>query len=141
MFTKANGFADILQNRCSQIFRNICRKTPVLGSFFNGVAGLIPHENISKPEVCKVCSSKGLQLSKACNFIKKRLQHKCFLVNISKFLRKAFLQNTSYGCFFTWMTILLKDSQINLTIRHLVSAILITSVITTCQYLLQKRKP
>ena len=26
----------------------------------------------------------------ACNFIKERLQHKCFLVNIEKFLRTAF---------------------------------------------------
>ena len=32
-----------------------------------------------------------LQPFKACNFIKKRLQHKCFLVNIAKFLRTAFL--------------------------------------------------
>ena len=28
---------------------------------------------------------------KACNFIKTRLQHRCFPVNISKFLRTAFL--------------------------------------------------
>ena len=28
---------------------------------------------------------------KACNFIKKRLQHKCFPVNITKILRTAFL--------------------------------------------------
>ena len=27
----------------------------------------------------------------ACNFIKKRLQHGCFPVNIAKFLRKALL--------------------------------------------------
>ena len=26
----------------------------------------------------------------ACNFIKKRLQHRCFLVNIAKFLKTAF---------------------------------------------------
>ena len=36
---------------------------------------------------------------KTCNFIKKRLQHRCFPVNITKFLRAAFLQNTSGGCF------------------------------------------
>ena len=42
---------------------------------------------------------------KACNFIKKRLQRKCFSVNIAKFLRTAFLQNTSGGCF--WNMLLL----------------------------------
>ena len=35
---------------------------------------------------------------KACNFIKKRPQQKCFPVNITKVLRTAFLQNTSGGC-------------------------------------------
>ena len=29
-------------------------------------------------------------LSKACNFLKKKLQHKCFPVNIAKFLRANF---------------------------------------------------
>ena len=38
---------------------------------------------------------------KACNFIKKRLQHRFFLINIAKFLRTVFLQNTSGGCFYT----------------------------------------
>ena len=35
-----------------------------------------------------------------CNFIKKRLQHRCFPVNIAKFLRTFILQNTSddYSC-------------------------------------------
>ena len=35
----------------------------------------------------------------SCNFIKKRLQHKCFPASIVKFLRIAFLWNTSGGCF------------------------------------------
>ena len=34
---------------------------------------------------------------KICNFIKKTLQHSCFLVNIAKFLTTAFLWNTSCG--------------------------------------------
>ena len=34
----------------------------------------------------------------SCNFIKKRLQHKCFPASIVKFLRIAFLWNTSGGC-------------------------------------------
>ena len=37
---------------------------------------------------------------KVCNFIKKWLQHRCFLVHIAKFLRIAFLQNISSGCFY-----------------------------------------
>ena len=32
-------------------------------------------------------------------FIKKRLQHKCFSVNIAKFLRTPILKNTANGCF------------------------------------------
>ena len=31
--------------------------------------------------------------TKSCNFIKKRLQHRCFLVNIAKFLRTPILKN------------------------------------------------
>ena len=44
--------------------------TPVLKSFFNRVAGL-----------------------QAWNFIKKRLRHRCFPVNIAKFLRTPILRN------------------------------------------------
>ena len=47
------SFADILQNSCSLKFRKFYRKTPVLQSLFNKVAGL-----------------------KTCNFIKKRPQHR-----------------------------------------------------------------
>ena len=36
---------------------------------------------------------------KAQNFIKKKLRDRCFPVNIAKFLRTPFLQNTSGGCF------------------------------------------
>ena len=52
---------------------------PILESLFNKVADL-----------------------KAGNLIPKRLQHRCFLVNVvkfQKFLRTTFLQNTSGGCF------------------------------------------
>ena len=61
-------FLDIIHNRCSWKFRNIHRKTPVLEPLFNKVADL-----------------------KACNCINKRLQHRCFFVNIAKFSRTAFL--------------------------------------------------
>ena len=61
--------ADVLQNRRSKKFRNIHRKTLVLESVFNKVAGL-----------------------KAYNFIKKRLQHRCFPVDIAEFLRTSFFK-------------------------------------------------
>ena len=51
----------------SKKFRNIRRKTPVLESLFNEVAGL-----------------------KARIFIEKRLQHRCFPVKFSRFLRTCF---------------------------------------------------
>ena len=35
-------FIDVLQNRCSEKFRNILRKTPVLESLFNKVVDLRP---------------------------------------------------------------------------------------------------
>ena len=49
------------------VFKNFARKTPVLESLFNNITGM-----------------------KAWNFLKKRLQHKRFPVNITKFLRTAF---------------------------------------------------
>ena len=36
---------------------------------------------------------------KACNFIKKRVQHRCFPFKFEKFLRTPFSQNTHGGCF------------------------------------------
>ena len=35
----------------------------------------------------------------ACKFIKKKIQHRCFLVNFEKLLRAVFSLNTSGGCF------------------------------------------
>ena len=62
-------FADALQNWCSEKFRNIRRKTPVLESLFNKGAGLM-----------------------ACNIIKKRLQDRYFPLNNAKLLRTAFFK-------------------------------------------------
>ena len=56
------------KNSCSQKFCNVHRETPVLESF-DKVAGL-----------------------QTCNFIKTRLQHKCFLVKIAKFFRTPILK-------------------------------------------------
>ena len=57
---------------CSWIFRKFHRKTPVLASRFK----------------------------RLCNFIKKRLQYKCFLMKFRKFLRTSFFYRTppSTGC-------------------------------------------
>ena len=52
---------------CSEKFHNIHRKRPVLESLFNNAEGL-----------------------NVCNIIRKRLEHRCFHVNIAKFLRTAF---------------------------------------------------
>ena len=67
--------SEIQKQSFADIFRNVHRKTSVLESF---------------------CSKYG-EL-KACNFIKKRLQHRCFPVKFAKFLRTPFLQNISGGC-------------------------------------------
>ena len=57
---------------------NIHRKTVVLESLFSEVSSL-----------------------EAYTFIKKRLQHRCFPVNILMFFRKFYLKNTTSGCFCT----------------------------------------
>ena len=59
-----------LKKRCSLKLCNIFRKTPVLGSLFNKVVGL-----------------------QDCKYIKKRLQHRCFVRHLRKFLRTSFLKN------------------------------------------------
>ena len=41
---------------------------------------------------------------KACNFIKKRLEHRCFVVNIAKFIRTAFCMKH-----IRWLLLFLKD--------------------------------
>ena len=58
------------KKRCSLKFHKFHRKTPVLESLFNGVPGL-----------------------KACDFIEKRLQHRCFPVKFAKYLRRPILKN------------------------------------------------
>ena len=83
--------------------------------FWNELTFLAPYDvimnNVSSEAVLGRCSSKMvflniLQYSQedACVgvFFSKlagRLQHRCFLVNIAKNLRAAFLQNTSVSCF------------------------------------------
>ena len=59
----------------------------MLGSLFNKVASL-----------------------KVCNFLKNRLQHRCFLWILQNCLRIAFLRNTSGGCFWKFYHGTLKSS-------------------------------
>ena len=63
-------------------------------------------------------SSEHRSSLQVCNFIKKRPQHSCFLVNIAKFLRTAFLQNICGGCFYICKT----------SSKHLNSAFYLESV-------------
>ena len=55
---------------CSEKFPNIHTKSPLLESLINKVAGI-----------------------QASNFIKNRLQHRCFSVKYAKFLRTSVLKN------------------------------------------------
>ena len=61
---------NVLQKKLLLKYRNIHRKTLVLESLFNEIAVL-----------------------KACNFIIKRLQYRCFSVKNAKFLRTPILKN------------------------------------------------
>ena len=42
---------------------------------------------------------------KACKFIKKRLQHRCFLVNIAKFEYCFFRKTSANNCFLTFLMV------------------------------------
>ena len=46
-----------------------------------------------------VLESNKVSGLKACNFIKKKLQHRYFPVNLQNIQEHFFLQNTSGGCF------------------------------------------
>ena len=61
--------AHVPQTRCSEKFQNIHRKTPVLESLFN----------------------------KACNFIKYRLQRRCFFCEYCKIFTKNIFYRTHLG--------------------------------------------
>ena len=50
--------------------------------------------------LCRSLFLIKLQINFSINFIKKRLQHRCFSVNIDKFLITPILKNIWNGCFF-----------------------------------------
>ena len=64
------GFKGLSNRSSVKKFHKLHRKTPVLKSLFNKVAG-----------------------PQACNFIKKRFQHRCFPLKCAKFLGTPILKN------------------------------------------------
>ena len=72
---------------------DVATLTALLGSLFNKVVG-----------------------HKACNFIKKRLQHRCFSVKFAKFLRAPILKNTCEWLFLKKI-LFYDDSQVKGTNR------------------------
>ena len=48
----------------------------------------------SQQNTCAVVSFKKSWRLQACNFVQKKLQHRCFLVNFAKFFSTSFLQHT-----------------------------------------------
>ena len=68
--------------------------------------------SVTKTWICEnllhkfCCLETGLLVTATFhNFIKKRLQHRCFPVNIGKCFGTPFLQNTSTGFFFKYVVI------------------------------------
>ena len=59
------------------------------------MATLLKVSQIHRKKNCIEVSFSSNCRPLACNFVKKRLQHKCFLVNFAKILRTSSLQNTS----------------------------------------------
>ena len=107
-------FCELLENSCGRSkkrfenFQKIHKKTPVGNSYFTKVAGFYrcSHWRCSvKESVLRKVFAKftGKQLCQRLYFnkvcgpkaVERRLQHKCFPLNLEKFLRTPFLQNTS----------------------------------------------
>ena len=65
-------------------------KKGVLGNF----------TNFTGKHLCQSLFFYTLADLRPATLFKKRLWHKCFPVNFTKFLRTPFLQNTSGGCFY-----------------------------------------
>ena len=56
--------------------------------------------NFTGKYLCQSLFFNKLADLRPATLLKKRLWHKCFPVNFTKFLRTPFLQNTSGGCFY-----------------------------------------
>ena len=91
---KIEGFPLMCQLYYLQFGFQICRSSH--SQMFFGTGAL---QNFAMLEF--LCNNvAGLQ---AHNFIKKRLQHRCFSVKFAKSLRASFLQTTSSGCFWKYL--------------------------------------
>ena len=77
----------VMINFCQSSRSQMFFKTDVLKNFANFT---------EKKTVLESLLNK-FPVLKGCNFIKKRLQHRCFPVKFHKFLRGPFLQNASSG--------------------------------------------
>ena len=60
--------------------------------------GILKISQYSQESTCVGSLYNKVAGVKACNFIKKKLQHRCFPVSIAKFLRTVFVYNASGGC-------------------------------------------
>ena len=63
---RKQSFADVLQSRCSEKFRNILRKTPVFFSLLNVVAGL--KASLHRPEKRLWFSCEHCEILKSTHF-------------------------------------------------------------------------
>ena len=65
------------------------------------VAAVIMRKMVSRPSAVQKQSLADVLQNRcqACKFIKKRLQHRCFVMKFTKSLREPFLQNTSTQCY------------------------------------------
>ena len=99
------SFADVLQIRCSSKFCHIHRKTPVLESLFNKVAGLMASKSNSPEAVARRYSVEKvfLKISQYSQETPARVFFKitglqefspCFPMKLAKSLKSSFLQNT-----------------------------------------------
>ena len=73
-----------INERFTATFRNIHRSCSLKKAFLKNIAKFIGKH------LCWSLFFEKFEGIKACNFIKMRLQHRCFPVNIAKFLRKPF---------------------------------------------------
>ena len=67
---------------------------------------LLENSQNSQENTCARVFFKKVQGLSPATLLKKRLWHRCFLVNFTKFLRTSFLQNTSGRCFWTMIYLL-----------------------------------
>ena len=87
--------------RLSQVYRSSHQRCSIQKSVLKTLAIFMGGCSILKPVFkffCSVTLKQNLFFNKVlglqtCNFIKKRLQHRCFPVNIKKFLRTFILKN------------------------------------------------